>query len=92
MDAWNNSLSFFIADVMGHGVSAALYMALIRFLSEHLTERYYSRPHRFLERLNETLLKDMPLSFVTALYGYMEPDGQEGIDLRIANAGHTTTN
>jgi sigma-B regulation protein RsbU (phosphoserine phosphatase) len=84
------SVGIFVADVMGHGVGAALTMsalnAMARIESANTTD-----PVEFLRRLNRRLRKVITrrdeVSFITALY--MVVDTAEG-SIRYSVAGHQT--
>jgi PAS domain S-box-containing protein len=65
-------IAFWIGDVMGHGVSAALYTMQMRCLwSEYRS--LMEEPRRFLSAVNERLiaLKGDEQSFATAIYGLL---------------------
>jgi len=78
-------LSFFIGDVSGKGMPAALFLVAVRTLCRHLAKEIDS-PARLLVRLNEALAADNPsCMFVTLVQGIYEPaDGA----LVLASAGH----
>ncbi|MEJ2719730.1 MAG: SpoIIE family protein phosphatase [bacterium] len=76
---------FMVADVIGHGVSAALYTMLLRSLSESLG-RLADRPDEFLTAMNRELTKFVvEEGFATAFYGVISVDRHEIV---FANAGH----
>jgi PAS domain S-box-containing protein len=83
----NGGLGVFIGDVMGHGVSAALFMALLKFISDRLFAEHGLEPKPFLEELNMTLMDQMPMSFATGLYGVIQREERETC-LLMAGAGH----
>jgi len=77
----------FIGDVMGHGVRAALVMAVIRGLVDEL-QSFASDPSRFLKEINRVLVAHQVSSapvFATALY--MVVDAANG-QVHCASAGH----
>lgn len=82
-----DALGVFIGDLAGHGVSAALFMALTKFLVDHLGAECGTQPRAFLEEMNRQLIDRMPSSFLTALYGVFEPQ-PTGVRLTLAGAGH----
>jgi PAS domain S-box-containing protein len=85
----DDSLGIFIGDVMGHGVSAALFMALLKFITDRLVREHGADPKAYLEQLNVTLMDQMPMSFATGIYGCFQHDaGGQSVELRIAGAGH----
>lgn len=79
-------LSVFVADLMGHGISAALYMALLKFFTEALAAERGHDPRAFLEHLNRQVRVRMPSTFVSAAFGRF--DFAPGAAFTIAGAGH----
>ena len=76
---------FIVADVRGHGVSAALYTVLLKELAEQ-NQHLANMPHEFIGRMNQGLSKYVvDESFATAFYGMV--DDQSGLVL-YTNAGH----
>jgi phosphoserine phosphatase RsbU/P len=69
-------LAFFLGDVSGKGMPAALFMVAVRALSRHLAP-VAAGPADFLVRLNTALVAGNPTAlFVTLLYGiYDRRDG-----------------
>lgn len=76
----------FLADLMGHGISAALYMALVKFFSDGLVAEHGRDPQAFLEQLNRQVRARMPSTFVSGAYGRFE--FSPGAAFSIAGAGH----
>jgi serine phosphatase RsbU (regulator of sigma subunit) len=78
-------LAFFIGDVSGKGMPAALFMIAVRALSRHLVTSGGS-PAQTLVRLNDALAADNPSGmFVTLAHGlYQATTG----DVILASAGH----
>jgi len=68
---YEDEQGFFIGDLTGHGVSAALYMTLIKFVTDHLYPSCAYNPKALLEKLNRKLFGQMPASFFTAIYGVL---------------------
>ncbi len=81
-------LGVFIGDVAGHGVSAALFLALVRSMSERLNARKGTMPSEYLDELNHILFETMSLPFFTALYGFFDFSA-DGVMFRFAKGGHT---
>ena len=74
-----------IADVCGHGVPAAFFMAVVRTYLRDFAPRY-TDPGECLLQTNEVLYAQNPLNlFVTVFYCVLEPKSGE---LRYANGGH----
>ena len=77
--------AFFIGDVSGKGMPAALFMIAVRTLSRHLAPSV-GGAGEFLQRLNTSLTADNPTHlFVTLIYGiYDSKDGS----INLACGGH----
>jgi PAS domain S-box-containing protein len=74
-----------VADVAGHGVSAALYTMWLRSLSERLSE-LAGTPGEFLSALNRELARyTVTESFATAVYAVVDAGTRE---VTYCNAGH----
>jgi phosphoserine phosphatase RsbU/P len=84
-DRW----AFFIGDVEGHGVDAAVTTSLIRYTLRSAA-LHYSDPTDGLAELNSVLLRELdPRRFCTVLSGCLvaRADGQ-GFQVTIATGGH----
>ncbi len=78
-------LAFFVGDVSGKGMPAALFMVAVRTLCRHLASAAHS-PAETLRKLNTALAADNPSGmFVTLVHGIYDP--QTG-DVVLASAGH----
>ncbi|MBI3412025.1 MAG: SpoIIE family protein phosphatase [Planctomycetes bacterium] len=78
-------LAFFIGDVSGKGMPAALFMVAVRTLLRHLGKEPGS-PAQMLTKLNAALADDNPAClFVTLAHGLYEPRTGE---VTLASAGH----
>jgi sigma-B regulation protein RsbU (phosphoserine phosphatase) len=75
-----------IADVMGKGVAAALFAAMLRSTIRSL-RHLFTRPGELLEAVNQTLFADLSRvdMFITATVVYLDP---ERGGLISASAGH----
>jgi sigma-B regulation protein RsbU (phosphoserine phosphatase) len=84
-----NAVGFFVGDVVGHGVSAALFMALLKFVTEREIPGYGADPGGYLERLNVLLRNQRPVLFVSSLYGFVDfaAGGPDAV-LAVAGAGY----
>ena len=79
---------FMVADVRGHGVSAALYTVLLKGLAEQ-NQAHADMPHEFVDRMNQGLSKYVvEESFATAFYGVVDDESGE---VTYTNAGHCVT-
>jgi phosphoserine phosphatase RsbU/P len=78
-------LAFFVGDVSGKGMPAALFMVAVRTLCRHLAHEV-DRPVELLTRLNAGLAADNPsCMFVTLAHGTYDPASG---DVVLASAGH----
>lgn len=84
-DRW----AFFIGDVEGHGVDAAVLTSLIRYTLRSAA-LHYSDPIDGLTELNEVLLRELnPRRFCTVLFGTLQRrPADEGFAITIATGGH----
>jgi sigma-B regulation protein RsbU (phosphoserine phosphatase) len=80
-----DKLAFVIADVSGHGIPAALFMAVSRTAIRTFAVSGQS-PREIIDRVNRVLCADNDdMMFVTLFYGHYDiPTG----DLTYVNAGH----
>ncbi len=78
---------FFIGDVAGHSISAALFTVLIKYLADRRGELYAGDPRKFLNQVDHSLTRRIPDGFVTGLCGHFEQSAT-GMDLLVSNAGH----
>lgn len=85
----SGDLGVFICDVSGHGVSAALFLSLVKFEFDRICRICGDRPKSFMEELNRDLIVNMQNYFLTAVYGIFtfsrEDDSAEFI---FARGGH----
>jgi len=80
-----NQYGFMVADVRGHGVSAALYTMWLKSLGESLTAQAAS-PGRFMTAMGRELKKFVvEESFATVFYGVLNA---ERFEVTYTNAGH----
>ncbi|RUP01967.1 MAG: protein phosphatase [Mycobacterium sp.] len=84
-DRW----AFFIGDVEGHGVDAAVVTSLIRYTLRSAA-LHYSDPTEGLAELNAVLLRELDTRrFCTVLFGTLKRlPGGEGFAITIATGGH----
>ncbi len=85
----SNCLLFFLGDVCGHGVTAAFYTVLIKYLTAHSAEVYSDNPSEFLNSVNEGVTGRINRGFVTGLAGHFGARQKNGSrKLVLAHAGH----
>jgi serine phosphatase RsbU (regulator of sigma subunit)/AmiR/NasT family two-component response regulator len=77
----------FLGDVAGHGISAALFLSLVRSLTNKICRRYGQDPQAYIEHLNQDLIKGMPNSFLTGIYAYLNKVNG-GVRFQFAKGGH----
>lgn len=84
-DRW----AFFIGDVLGHGVDAAVVTSLIRYTLRSAA-LHYPDPTSVLAELNSVLLREVePRRFCTVLFGTVEPvDAGDTFRVTLATGGH----
>lgn|GEM_PF-615676 len=83
----NDSVGVFIGDVASHGVTAALFSALISATTNRVFDKYYKHPASFMKSLNFELLGNMPMSFLTAVYCVFKKTS-DGVELSFSSGGH----
>jgi sigma-B regulation protein RsbU (phosphoserine phosphatase) len=84
-----NRLLFFMGDVCGHGVAAAFYTVLIKYLTAHSAEVYNDNPRDFLNSVNEGVTGRINCGFVTGLAGHFGSRQKDGSrQLVLSHAGH----
>ena len=85
----HNCLLFFMGDVCGHGITAAFYTVLLKYLTAHAAEVYNDNPREYLMTVNEEVVGQIEGGFVTALAGHFGRRLKDGSRiLHIAHAGH----
>lgn len=65
-------LGVFIGDVAGHGVSAALFLSLLKATADRSCRKFGRQPREYLQRLNRELYFNMPASYVTGIYCHFD--------------------
>jgi phosphoserine phosphatase RsbU/P len=70
----SNSLGIIVADVMGHGVAAALVASMVKVAVFNAAELGQS-PARIVQELNCTLCKQAPGQMASAIYVELNQDG-----------------
>jgi phosphoserine phosphatase RsbU/P len=78
----------FVGDVSSHGVSAALFLALVKATSDRVCRRHALQPSAYLKKMNEEMYRNMPLSFLTATYGVFNRLPGGDVTFTFCSAGH----
>lgn len=79
----------FIGDVANHGITAAIFFSLLKFISDKICRRFPLEPKKFIDQLNLNLKNYMPHSFLTALYGFFHYNEQEKkMNFTFSRGGH----
>ncbi|MGJ8637920.1 MAG: PP2C family protein-serine/threonine phosphatase [Opitutaceae bacterium] len=85
----SNCLLFFLGDVCGHGVTAAFYTVLLKYLTAHSAEVYNDNPQEFLNSVNQEVTGRINKGFVTGLAGHFSARQDDGTRrLILSHAGH----
>ncbi len=85
----DDSYSMLLADLTGHGVTAALFMALIKYISKEAPEEVRSLPAYFLSYLDMEFCGQIPNGFFTAFSATARYQPDTGrVALEYASAGH----
>lgn len=77
-------IGILIADVAGHGVSAAIIMGMVK-LAFKMHKEFANNPATLLEKMNETLFGIAGKGYVTAGYCYINLEKRE---ITFSSAGH----
>jgi len=80
-------LGIFIGDVTGHGVPAALFLSLVRSVTNQACRRHGMCPGKYIGMINNEVYRGMPSYYLTALYGVFRklPDS---VTFTFARGGH----
>jgi phosphoserine phosphatase RsbU/P len=82
-------MGIFIGDVVGHGISAALFLSLLKAATDRVCRQHGLRPGEYLKALNMELIEYMNFNFITAIYGLFQfdDDGSKASFI-FSNGGH----
>ena len=84
-----NLLLFFMGDVCGHGVQAAFYTILLKYITSQAAETYDECPQTLLNLVNERIIGQLSTGFITGLAGHFgkrRPNGSRL--LHLSHTGH----
>lgn len=81
--------SLLLADLTGHGVTAALFMALLKYISQETPEEVRVLPGYFLNYLDMEFYEQIPNGFFTAFAATAHYNSDKNlIEVDYANAAH----
>jgi PAS domain S-box-containing protein len=80
-------LGIFIGDVTGHGVPAALFLSLVRSVTNQACRRHGMCPAKYIEMINNEVYRGMPSYYLTALYGVFRKH-PDSVTFTFARGGH----
>ena len=82
-------LSIFLSDVTGHGITAALFLSLLKSISTAHLRKHAHDPSAYLAALNNDVFENMQSYFVSAVYGiFTFPANNKSVGLSVACGGH----
>lgn len=82
-------MGVFLGDVTGHGVSAALFLALVKVFTDRVCRLYGKNPKKYFEVLNLELMDNMTTNFLTAVYGFFNfLDSDQAVNYTLSIGGH----
>ncbi len=82
-------ITFLMGDVAGHGVPAALFLSLVRSISDRLMPVLGKHPARLLDSLNRELIGSLSSYFLTAVALTIEiRKDRSGARISLASGGH----
>ncbi len=81
-------MGVFLGDVTGHGVSAALFLALVKAFTDRACRDFGRNPKEYFRTLNLDLLNNMTTNFLTAIYGYFNFSKNPGVTFTLSVGGH----
>ena len=85
----DNALLFFVGDVCGHGVQAAFYTVLLKYITAQVGLSYNGSPQALLDAVNEQISAHLRNGFVTGLTGHFGPVQLDGSrQLHVSHCGH----
>jgi serine phosphatase RsbU (regulator of sigma subunit) len=81
----DGSYGLIIADVMGHGISAAMATGVLRSAFSIFSKQYGGCPSELVHHMNNHMHEIFPSLFTTAYYALIDPAASE---VRLSKAGH----
>jgi len=84
----HGGVGFFLGDVASHGVTAALFLALVRATTDRICKECPYDTKKYLKSLNSELIDNMPRSFLTAIYGVFQKRNNGKLAFSFSSGGH----
>lgn len=82
-------LLFYLGDVCGHGVAAAFFTVLVKYLTGHCAEVYADNPEALLNEVNTEITPRLNGAFITGLAGHFGTRQNDGSRrLVLSHSGH----
>ncbi|MFC1669741.1 SpoIIE family protein phosphatase [Spirochaetota bacterium] len=82
-------LGIFIGDVENHGISASLFISLVKFATNNACRLFGQKPSQYLEQLEKDLSGNMATSYITAIYSFLQYNEESNIlNVTISSGGH----
>ena len=73
----------------GHGIAAALYIALLKSITDRMFRECATEPDRYLPGVNNELIDYISSNFITAIYGIFTRGTETGtMRFRYSNGAH----
>ncbi len=82
------TIGIFLGDVSGHGVASALFISLLKSVSDRVLRRFSTRPSRYITMLNRELLGNMSSYYITGIYGIFGKKSNGDVTFTFTNGGH----
>lgn len=84
-----NKMLFFLGDVCGHGVQAAFYTVLLKYITAQVAVSYNDSPTDLLNTVNSHISRHIKGGFITSIAGHIEcSSDNDRRTLFVAHAGH----
>ena len=84
-----NVLLFFLADVCGHGVQAAFYTILLKYITSQAAKKYEEDPQKMLDTVNSNISNQISSGFITGIAGHFSKQSDnESFCLHVSHTGH----
>lgn len=83
----NNAFGILQCDVAGHGVAAALFLSLVKSITDRIGRSFGDDPEKYLDMLNRMLIQEMHQFFITGVYTVFRMI-DDMVVVELANGGH----